>query len=649
MVAISVPGQSGLARFVKLPPVEEKKIADIVQFEAKQQIPFPSTRSSGTTRRSAPATVTDGFAMETEIGLFAMKRDMVNRYLQHFKDVDVEVHVVQMAPLALCNFVAYDLLEQGRPGGSRRGRAKPARSTASSPSTSAPTARNLVITDGEQDHLAAADPAGRQPLHPRPDQGPEAHLRQGRAPQAQRRQVARPQEDPAPRSSRCSTTSSARCSGRSATSPTRTATPRSSTWSAWATPSACPACRSSSQEKLQLEVRKLGKMERADRRRASSTAPMFTENILSFAVAYGLALQGLKQTAAADEPAAQRDPRRAAGPRPRSRGPSPRPRCSWSASAASASPPGSTVYPTPPIQWRRRRRPRRPPPTRPGPTRRRSPPRRPPPWTRKRRCAASSPARPSRKDWLEFTHYLFTDALPHPDGSNLSDSAHKQYWDKGRRRGLRRNGEPPEGQGYRGSAARCTPPIEVGPGVKPPEAPPPATEDLGAQHRRPDPGQHRVFRPRYTDDLGVAWKQVKDSEKAFTATTRKSWKITSDRPTRPSRRRARAGSSRSTAPPTTRSRSSSSPTRCWITFSASASSPEARPSRPRRPSERLSRPRRQLHGSARQRIARRTPSRRLPTRTWSSTKSATSACSTPTTSTTARGPASSVSPYWTCW
>ena len=40
IVSISVPGQSGLARFVKLPPVEEKKIADIVRFEAKQQIPF---------------------------------------------------------------------------------------------------------------------------------------------------------------------------------------------------------------------------------------------------------------------------------------------------------------------------------------------------------------------------------------------------------------------------------------------------------------------------------------------------------------------------------------------------------------------------------------------------------------------------------
>src|SRR5438270_13085584 len=40
-VAISVPGQSGLARFVKLPPVEETKIVDIAKFEAKQQIPLP--------------------------------------------------------------------------------------------------------------------------------------------------------------------------------------------------------------------------------------------------------------------------------------------------------------------------------------------------------------------------------------------------------------------------------------------------------------------------------------------------------------------------------------------------------------------------------------------------------------------------------
>src|ERR1700682_5961952 len=87
-VAISVPGQSGLARFVKLPPVEEKKIGDIVRFEAKQQIPFPLHEVIWDFQRLGSGAVTNGFAMETEIGLFAIKKDMVHRALQQFKDVN---------------------------------------------------------------------------------------------------------------------------------------------------------------------------------------------------------------------------------------------------------------------------------------------------------------------------------------------------------------------------------------------------------------------------------------------------------------------------------------------------------------------------------------------------------------------------------
>src|ERR1700682_3699977 len=86
LVAISVPGQSGLARFVKLPPVEEKKIGDIVRFEAKQQIPFNLDEVVWDYQKLRVNELAAGF-VETEIGLFAMKRDMVTRYLQHFKDV----------------------------------------------------------------------------------------------------------------------------------------------------------------------------------------------------------------------------------------------------------------------------------------------------------------------------------------------------------------------------------------------------------------------------------------------------------------------------------------------------------------------------------------------------------------------------------
>jgi type IV pilus assembly protein PilM len=112
-VAIGIAGQSGLARFVKLPPVEEKKIPEIVKFEAKQQIPFPLDEVVWDFQKIAGGDVTDGFAMETEIGLFAMKRDVISRYLGYFGGSKIEVHCVQMSPLALVNFATYEILKKG--------------------------------------------------------------------------------------------------------------------------------------------------------------------------------------------------------------------------------------------------------------------------------------------------------------------------------------------------------------------------------------------------------------------------------------------------------------------------------------------------------------------------------------------------------
>src|SRR6478672_395429 len=103
-VAIGVAGQSGLARFVKLPPVE-----------AKKQIPFPLEEVVWDYQKIAGGEAVGGFAMETEIGLFAMKRDIINKYLGHYQAVGSEVHYVQMAPLALVNFATYELLKRGGP------------------------------------------------------------------------------------------------------------------------------------------------------------------------------------------------------------------------------------------------------------------------------------------------------------------------------------------------------------------------------------------------------------------------------------------------------------------------------------------------------------------------------------------------------
>jgi type IV pilus assembly protein PilM len=110
-VAVSVSGQSGLARFIKLPPVESKKIPDIVKYEARQQIPFALEDVVWDYQQMPGGSVEEGFALETEVGLFAMKRDQVFRALKPFDAAGIEVDYIQLAPLALYNFVAFDQMQ----------------------------------------------------------------------------------------------------------------------------------------------------------------------------------------------------------------------------------------------------------------------------------------------------------------------------------------------------------------------------------------------------------------------------------------------------------------------------------------------------------------------------------------------------------
>ena len=112
-VAISVPGQSGLAKFFKPPPVDVKRIPNIVQYEAKQQIPFPLEEVIWDFQQLVGGQVVDGFAIDTEVGLFAMKREQVYRYLKPFQTAEIEVDIIQLAPLAIYNCISHDLLTDG--------------------------------------------------------------------------------------------------------------------------------------------------------------------------------------------------------------------------------------------------------------------------------------------------------------------------------------------------------------------------------------------------------------------------------------------------------------------------------------------------------------------------------------------------------
>lgn len=107
-VALSVAGQNGLAKFFKPPPVELKKIPDIVKYEARQQIPFELDDVVWDYQLMAGGDISDGFALESEVGLFAMKRDAVYRTLKPLRDADIEIDLLQLAPLGIYNMVTYD-------------------------------------------------------------------------------------------------------------------------------------------------------------------------------------------------------------------------------------------------------------------------------------------------------------------------------------------------------------------------------------------------------------------------------------------------------------------------------------------------------------------------------------------------------------
>jgi type IV pilus assembly protein PilM len=288
IVAISVPGQSGLARFVKLPPVEEKKIADIVRFEAKQQIPFNLEEVVWDYQKIGSGIVTDGFAMETEIGLFAMKRDMVGRYLQHFKDVNVDIHVVQMAPLALCNYVAFDLLgkdaETGEGGGDKK--CVVALDIGSDSS-------NLVITDGERIIWQRPIPLGGN--HFTRALTKDLKLTFAKAEHLKRNATKSPDLKKILAALKPVLNDFVGEVQRSLGYFTNThRDARIEYMIGLGNAFRLPGLQKFLAEKLQLEVKKLSQMERINGDQVVAQQ-VFTENILTFAVAYGLALQGLKK------------------------------------------------------------------------------------------------------------------------------------------------------------------------------------------------------------------------------------------------------------------------------------------------------------------------------------------------------------------
>jgi len=103
-IAVSIPGQNAFMRFAKLPPVEPKRVPQIVKFEAMQQIPSGLEEVEWDYQ-----TFVAPDSPEIEVGIFAVKKEAVSQRLQLLQDVGVMPNVVSLGPIAVYNALAYDL------------------------------------------------------------------------------------------------------------------------------------------------------------------------------------------------------------------------------------------------------------------------------------------------------------------------------------------------------------------------------------------------------------------------------------------------------------------------------------------------------------------------------------------------------------
>ncbi|MEM9753458.1 MAG: type IV pilus assembly protein PilM [Planctomycetota bacterium] len=107
-VVASVPGNMAFARFAALPPVEPKKIPDIVKFEAQQQIPFPIEEVEWDYK-----VFQEEDSPDVKVGIFAITKERVLRFLSNYRTVDLELDELTLSPVAVFNAFAYEMADSG--------------------------------------------------------------------------------------------------------------------------------------------------------------------------------------------------------------------------------------------------------------------------------------------------------------------------------------------------------------------------------------------------------------------------------------------------------------------------------------------------------------------------------------------------------
>jgi len=104
--SISIPGYQVFSKFVKLPPVDTSKVSQIIEYEAKQNIPFPLTEAAWD--RQILGNSASG---EVEVVLLAVKAAEVEKYFGVCEGNGLKISTVDTSIAALANAFRYNYPE----------------------------------------------------------------------------------------------------------------------------------------------------------------------------------------------------------------------------------------------------------------------------------------------------------------------------------------------------------------------------------------------------------------------------------------------------------------------------------------------------------------------------------------------------------
>ncbi len=103
-VVMSLPGNAGFARFSSLPNVDAKMLPSMVEYEAKQQIPFPIDEVEWDSHVFA-----QDESGQCPIGIFAVTKERLQELLSLYSECGIEPDILTLSPVAVANALYYDL------------------------------------------------------------------------------------------------------------------------------------------------------------------------------------------------------------------------------------------------------------------------------------------------------------------------------------------------------------------------------------------------------------------------------------------------------------------------------------------------------------------------------------------------------------